>query len=396
MNCIISFLVFVLANVGSFILDKVFNKSTGEVGLVYIIGSVTVSVLFFVLYIRSTIRLKKNKAQSLESEFEKTKANTLGVETNNDEGTRLLLMALTQSSTEPLKYKYLEASAINNHNIFAALLLADVYKTGIKKKNHYIITPDRNKAFDIYRKVKDYDQLGIINWELGWIYEKNRVDSIKKMRDSDRKTIACKYYNESAKKGFVKAYNSLGKFFYYGLGGLEKDPHKAESYYQMAAQLGDVYAIMNCGLISMSTYNNKKDKDINDLKIAKAYFEKAVEYDNSEGYLQLGIVYENLKGIEPGYLSKAKENYIKAIKSVENVFCASAYYRLGKLINKAPELKKDKEIIELLMIDEDASLSAECFRRSYDIFRQVEKAYGIDRIYKKDYEALKELFQSIK
>ena len=334
----------------------------------------------------------KTKIDYLESRL--SDVSTLGVDPYKDKGTRLLFMSLCQNYTEPLRITLLRESAFTYHNMISAILLANIYRSGIKQDDKYLITPDLEKAYDVYIKVEKNDQLGISAWELGWIYENNLIPMTQKMAEEDRMKTAYKYYEMSAEKGFPKAYNSLGKFYYNGWGGLIYDYHKAEKYYSKAAELDDIYAIMNYGLLSMRKYSIQGEEK--DLIEAERYFKKAIQYDNTEGYLQLGIIYEIKISKNPESLYESKNYYITAIRMVENQYSADAYYRLGKLINRYEELENDDEILKMLGKMKLKRASIECFNRALEIFSKAEQNnYRLDGDYKKDYEELKKHFRAI-
>lgn len=335
---------------------------------------------------------KERQVAELKSKI--TNISTFGKEPNDDKGTRLMLMALCQKNTEPLKYKLLNESIYEYNNLMAAILLANAYKTGVKNNDHIIISPDVEKAYNIYVYIESFDILGISDWELGWIFENDIIELSHKMSESERKETACEYYKKSASKGFAKAYNSLGKFYYKGWGGLDYNYHEAEKNYSKAADLNDVYAIMNYGLLSMRRYyDHNQEKDLLE---AEKYFKKAIQYDNSEGYLQLGIINEIRIEQDTKYRQDAVYNYLKSINTVENQYSATAYFKLGKLINKYVDLTKDKDIISTFDTINPENLSIECFKRSYDIFHRIEEENGrLDGDYIGYYDELKDHFYNI-
>ena len=120
--------------------------------------------------------LLKNREKDKDKQINELKSkitnfNTFGTDPNKDKGTRLMLMALCQSNTEPLKHKLLDEATFKYRNLIAGLLLANTYKIGVKKNNNLIVSPDRKKAFDIYIFLEPFDMIGVSEWELGWIYE---------------------------------------------------------------------------------------------------------------------------------------------------------------------------------------------------------------------------------
>lgn len=382
----------------SLVLDKMYNCKINNVSLFIIVGipmvlmTLIISIGLDCFYLKKKKTDMKTRIDYLESRL--SDVSTLGVNPYEDKGTRLLFMSLCQNYTEPLRITLLKESAFTHHNMISAILLANIYRSGIKQDDKFLITPDLEKAYEVYNKVEKNDQLGISAWELGWIYENNLIPLTQKMTETDRKNIAYKYYEVSAEKGFPKAYNSLGKFYYNGWGGLDYNYHKAEKYYSKAAELDDIYAIMNYGLLSMKKYSIQKEEK--DLIEAERYFKKAIQYDNTEGYLQLGIIYDIKISKNPKYVYESKKYYITAIKMVENQYSADAYYRLGKLINRFEELENDDEILKMLGKMKLKRASIECFNRALEIFSKAEqKNYRLDGDYKKDYEELKKHFKAI-
>lgn len=391
--------LFVIAEFSlTYIIEKIYDIKVDSVSLVFLIGIPTVilTLLIGMFYDYSLLK-KQEKDKNIQINELMSKIsilNTLGVDPNNDKGTRLMLMALCQSNTEPLKYRLLDEATFKYRNLMAGLLLANSYKIGIKKNNNFIVSPDRKKAFEIYNYLESFDIIGVSEWELGWIYENDLLDLTHHLSDLERKKTACEYYQKSAMKGFAKAFNSLGKFYYKGWGGLEYNYHEAERCYSKAADLDDVYAIMNYGLLSMRRY---KDHNLEkDLLEAESYFIKATQYDNAEGYLQLGIINEIRSEHDSKFIEDAVDNYLKTINTVENQYSATAYFKLGKLINKLEKLKNDKRIINILGDVSPEELSIECFNRAYGIFHRIEEENArLDGDYIEFYDELKDHYYKI-
>ena len=317
----------------------------------------------------------------------------LNIEIN--EGDRLFLMALSQDLNEPLKIGLLEKAAVEHNNILSALVLANLYNSGVEYGGKQLVLKNCEKAAEIYIKMSKYDPFGVCWWELGWFYENQLINDSKSLTNSERLKTAREYYEKSAEKGYAKAYNSLGKFTYYGYGGLDKSFTKAMEYYTKAANLGDIYAIMNCGLISMDRYYDDPSR-IECLKEAEKYFIKAALFNNTEGLLQLGTIYEIRMIEDVNYLNKSKEYYVKAILTVENQSSATAYYKLGKLINNNPDLKKDDKISVALGYRRYQDLAIECFTRAYEIFQTLDLNHGrLDEKYREYYAELVNIFKNI-
>ena len=391
--------LFVIAEFSlTYIIEKVYDITIDGVSLVFLIGIPTIilTLLIGLFYDYSLLkkREKDKDKQINELKSKITNFNTFGTDPNKDKGTRLMLMALCQSNTEPLKHKLLDEATFKYRNLIAGLLLANTYKIGVKKNNNLIVSPDRKKAFDIYIFLEPFDMIGVSEWELGWIYENDLLELTHHLSESERKKTACEYYQKSAMKGFAKAFNSLGKFYYNGWGGLEYNYHEAEKCYSKASELDDVYAIMNYGLLSMRRYyDHNPEKDLSE---AESYFKKATQYDNAEGYLHLGIINEIRSNHDPKLLEDAVDNYLKSINTVDNQYSATAYFKLGKLINKYEKLKKDKRIINILGNVLSENFSIECFNRAYDIFHRIEEENGrLDGDYVGYYDELKDHFYNI-
>lgn len=314
---------------------------------------------------------------------------------DNNEGDRLFLMAMSQSFYEPLKIGLLEKAVVEHNNILSALVLADLYNSGIERDGKKLVKKSSEKAAEIYLKMCEHDPFGVCYWELGWFYENQLINQAKELELSECLAIARNYYEKSAEKRYPKAYNSLGKFTYYGFGGLNKSFVKAMHYYIKAAELGDIYAIMNCGLISLDRYYDNPDKK-EWLEEAEKYFIKAALYNNSEGLLQLGIIYEIKMAEDANHLEKAKEYYIKAFLTVENQYSATAYYKLGKLINNHPDLKNDDEIIMALGDRRYQDLAIECLTRAYEIYQNLDlNNERLDSIYKENYLEMVNIFKNM-
>ena len=312
----------------------------------------------------------------------------------HNEGDRLFLMILSKSLRELLKIGASDRKAIECNNVISNLMLANLYNIGVKWNDKQLVLQDREKAAEIYMKISEYDPFGVCFWELGRFYENQLIDSAKSLSLPECLIVARKYYEKSAKKGYAKAYNSLGNFTYFGYGGEEKNIAKALEYYKIAADYGDIYAIMNLGLINMEQYYATPSRK-EYLEEAGKYFIKTSLYNNSEGLLQLGIIYEIKTNDDIKYLNKAKEYYIRAILTVKNQYSAVAYYKLGKLINNNSVLKKDNDIIMVLGHRQHQNLAIECFNRSYETFQALDLNYGkLEGMYRDCYMELKYMLNS--
>lgn len=382
------------------IIDIIFNISTRisiSIGsacrIIVCLATISYFIVIYILKIKKERREDKMQIKELKTKIEKM--SELDLEMRGNEGDRLLLMSLSQNFHEPLKISLLEKAVEEHHHVLSALILADLYGSGIEYEGKYVISQNREKAAEIYDSISHYDDYGVCSWVLGWFYENKLITDAKTLSDDERLTKAKMYYEESAKKEYAKAYNSLGKFSYYGYGGLEKNFTKALEYFTKAARCGDIYAIMNCGHISLNRYyeDTSREECLNE---AETYFKKAASYKNAEGFLQLGIIEEIKMEKDINCINKAKEYYIKAFSDVKNQYSATAYYKLGKLINNNSSLQIDSDIISALGAIRFKDLSIECFTRAYEIFQNLDSNNGyLNGKYRKCFNELVEAFKGI-
>ena len=169
-------------------------------------------------------------------------------------------------------------------------------------------------------------------------------------------------------------------------------------YYLNAAEGGDVYGSMNCGHVYMNAYYADNNSVYN-LDKAEKYYKEAAQMKSAEGFLNLGIVYEIRAEIDAGNIDLlliSKEYYSKAVSGVRNQYSATAYYKLGKLINNNPTFNKDKLIVNALGKCQYANLAIECFARSYLIFQDVKNNNDkLDGKHLKCFEELTDIFKKI-
>lgn len=400
MKILLKLMVIIAEFIITLILTCVFNIShIVNVKIGYIIGAFAVflTFLFFLILniIDKTKKINKKDETIKELNLKISNLSDIKNKTGRDIGDRRFIMSLSQYISEPLKISLLEKAVNENNNVLAALVLANFYSSGIEHDKKYILQKNSEKAFEIYEFIKEYDDYGVSAWELGYAYENKQIESSIILSDSDRLQKAREYFEESAAKGYAKAYNSLGKFYYYGKGGLQKSFTDAMKNYSKAAELGDVYGIMNCGHISMKRYYETKENDC--LEEAERYFNEAASYNNSEGLLHLGIIYEIKSHNDSKNILRAKEYYTKAVLSVKNQYSATAYYKLGKLLNNHPCLKNDSDVIDALKPIKYSDLSIECFTRAYQIFQNLDTSKErLDGQYSQCFNELIESFLAIK
>lgn len=354
-------------------------------------------IIELILNKNKLIHSKNDRITELESDITmlKKELNTVDADIIGSDEDRMLLMSLRQPIFEPLKLSLLRKATANNH-VLSALILSNLYYSGIEYKNVCVLKRDIEESAKIYLNIEPYDKYGVSDWMLGWYYENNSIDDAKSMTKEKRLETAKEYYLMSADKGYPKAFNSIGKFLYYGMGGLKRDYAGAIQNYKKAADNGDVYGIMNCGLASLKHYY-QDETDEASLDDAERYFSTAAEYNNSEGLLQLGVIYEIRMSKDAKNLGIAKQYYIKAMLNVENQYSATAYYRLGKLINRNKSLSNDEEIVKALGKRQYYDLAIECIARAYRIYQTIQQNADdrLDYEYLKNFDELMKVFKNI-
>ncbi len=385
-------MVAVLGIAVGFLFEKMFEidvKIEISIGLLILIAVVVVAVLTWTVF---TFLIKLYEEREKNEELE----NLIKLKNEESTGTKMnkmLAMAMAQELSEPIRIKLLKE--VQGKDVISTLILANMYFSGLKNGERVIVAKDYDEAYRLYNSVCKIDTSGVAYWMMGWMCEKNKIKATKKLGEEECKKMAVEFYEKSSECGFPKGKNSLGKFYWYGWGGYSQDASKAIAYYSQAADGGDIYAILNCGHCEMNFYKKSLadgTADKSHLQKAREYFEKAAEHDNIEGFLHLGIAFENLEENE-----NAKEYYIKAINAGNNVYTATAYYKLGLLLKKIPQMEKDAKVLEALNLSVEDNTVIECFKKAYDVFLSLNKK-GMEitgKFYKDCYANLITVFKSV-
>lgn len=400
---ICSSMLFVVGIIITFFLEKIMSNNSliisiplgTLIGGILLLFSIIVWFICFSIQEHHQFIILNKTIKNLENENAKiANMNTL----SNDNGTLYLLMALSQDTYEPLKIKLLKKSATEYKNTLAAIILAGLYKSGLKNNENTILNKNLDAALELYEKVNDCDTFGITDWLIGFSYENNQTSKSKSMTEELRRKTAMQYYKKSAEKNFPKAENSIGKFYHYGWVTGQGNETEAIGHFQKAADAGDVYALMNCGHSEIKRYYNSKE--IGSLYNAQKYYLKASDYDNSEAWLWMGIVSEERAKFENDreneLLIMARDYYIKSFLRTENKFSATGLYRLGCLIQNHPKFEKDSCIVDALKAEDSDDLMIKCFSTAYSLFHTLYEQNRIqpDR-YMKYYDSLKKSFRGI-
>jgi len=101
---------------------------------------------------------------------------------------------------------------------------------------------------------------------------------------------ALNFYSLSAGQGVAESYLRIGDFYYYGLGGLQRDKPEAAFYYQIAADLRHTHAMFNLGIM-----HELGDGVVQDLHLSKRFYDQAAEFD-SEARLPRSVALALLQG----------------------------------------------------------------------------------------------------
>ena len=225
------------------------------------------------------INMEKESMETTISNYENSSLKNF-----NSEANVYFVMSLTQNYYEPLRIEYLKAAAKRKH-VFASLILGNLYETGLIYNNREILPKDYDEAQKLYMNIKDIDCFGVSEWLLGWFCEKRLTTEAKGQKEDDTLSQARYYYECSSNKDFPKAYNSIGKFYEYGWGGLSKNINKNRQNYSTASDMGDIHGSLNCGHSNLNEFLNTGNVDL--LNSAIEEYKKASEKESVEGWFKL-------------------------------------------------------------------------------------------------------------
>ena len=127
-------------------------------------------------------------------------------------------------------------------------------------------------------------------------------------RQGNCQQLAIDYYAKAAKIGHVDAMVSLGYFFEHGY-GCQRDLDKAEEWYALASAKQYARA-QNC--LGSLLYKKRKPHTDDQDREAVRYFQMAAKQGNAHALNNLGICYEEGRGVDVKDLTLAKENYLKS------------------------------------------------------------------------------------
>lgn len=260
-----------------------------------------------------------------------------------DEGNKLFNIAMALDTFEPSKMKLMAEAAEKHHNLYAGIYLGNLYHSGLFNGDVEIVAKEYDKAYYYYKMVSDYDYTGIALWRIGWMYENGQI--FTEMPSIERKKIAKEYFERAKEMNFVKAYNSLGKFYRDGE-VVEKNLNEAVYLFREATKRGDTFSILNEAYIHAS---NPESFDL-----AVKCFEESIKNKIPLAYLKFGEFIESSveRFTDSKYnydLFSAFDMYLTATRISNGTIAARAYYSIGKLLSSEPStiIKRRKEINEL-------------------------------------------------
>lgn len=228
----------------------------------------------------------------------------------------LLQLFLTNHSRET--YEKIRKAAANN-DARALYLMGDYYDGG-----YGIVTVNEEIAYDCYRKSykAGYPVAGYyVAYELpDYSPEQDRI--LNEIKDD---------ILELADDGDYLAQFVLGDMYDSGIGAEQSD-EKAMKWYQKAADQG--YASAQ-NMVGRSWDEERKYEK------AVEWYKKAAEQENAYGQCNLGIMYEEGKGVEQSY-EKAGEWYKKAAEQ-GNGDARHGLYRLGNMYENGAGVEQSYE-----------------------------------------------------
>ncbi len=125
--------------------------------------------------------------------------------------------------------------------------------------------------------------------------------------------------------------NELGKDYFYGRNGVEKDHSEAVKWFRKAAERGDANGQNNLGCMYQNGYGVDKD-----YAEAMKWFRLSAEQGNASGQFSLGLINEKGSGVEQDY-SEAVKWYRLAAEQGD----ARGQCNLGHMFQSGLGVKKD-------------------------------------------------------
>lgn len=223
-----------------------------------------------------------------------------------------------------LKYKHLIAKLAESGNVFAQYELGRCYINETDESINYekaVFWFDKSMKGGFFRAYFSIAK----RYDYGQFVEKDYNKSFE-------------YYMKSARLGFMISQHEVGRCFENGW-GIEKNIKKALEWYGKAAEQNYGEACRAIGYCMTFTH------EVKDYEVAFKYFKKAAELGNVVAINDIGVAYENGRGVVQDN-TKAVEWYKRAAEQGEQFAqCNLGFmYLWGRGISK--DLNKAKEWFE--------------------------------------------------
>ena len=304
-------------------------------------------------------------AQNLKDEY-KNRIIELNSQRNKEKGEEYFRLALGLDTYEPVKFDLLEEAATKHHHIYSAMYIGNLYHNGLRRGEKVIFEKNNAVSFEMYKSVIDYDTYGVALWKVGWMLERGQAPECTDNEEENQRN-ALKYYEESAKLGYAKAFNSIGKFYQFGLGGKNVDRVEAISNYKIADEKGDIYATLN------KAYIHCQNED--EFPLAEECFTKAIKTGSPLAHLKFAaFINDNWDYFKFRYSRLyILELLCLAANSNNGSDAARAYYLIGKLFeNDIDNYGQHIAFVsEKLSINSLDNFHKECYRTALKMFENL-------------------------
>ena len=249
-------------------------------------------------------------------------------------------------------------------NYYAGIYLGNVYQSGLKKGDSIIIQKDNQKAFSYYEAASKKDPYGIALWRMGWSYERGQVGAA--MEKEDREKTALSFYKQSRDLQYGKAYNSIGKFYNKGLGGLSQNRFVAIEQYGKAEELDDHFATLNKAMI-LSKMGN--------LDEAEKSFRKAICTNSPGAYTAFAsFIQANRDNFKKYSNEQILELYCKAALIKNSNVAARAFYEIADFVCEHPDVTNIESVSQILFETVENNFTLSCRLKAYEILLNNLKA----------------------
>ncbi|MCR4936922.1 MAG: toll/interleukin-1 receptor domain-containing protein, partial [Lachnospiraceae bacterium] len=239
---------------------------------------------------------------------------------------------IEQNYNEALVWYKKEAEACPYYDGSAYDYIAKVYKAqdeGLKADESF------KKAYDAYLAAAEQGNLDSINMIGVYLRDGNGVEPDY--------PAAIEWYKKAAEGGNYAAMRNLALNYLNN----ENNPKKAEEYYQMAVDAGDITSMDKMGDLY---YDGKLNDGNPDYKLARQWYEKAADLGYSDAMYSLGKMYYDGKETGTADYKTARQWYEKAVDAGSSSAMNSmgyGYERGGFSEDGQPDYAKAVEWYEL-------------------------------------------------